>query len=407
MPFLPFIFFGAIAAAIAAVQSRGRRTNEVWAEAARELGIVLKPTRGVFGFFGKMSMSGRDHDMDIVIDTHQANDNTYTRYRLKYPSLGLGLTLKRQHALTRIGKFFGYQDIEVGDAVFDEATIVKGEYPDRIVDFLTPARRIAITGLIELYPGAVITDTEIFYQKRGVDSELGQLVSTMQRMLSVARQLRGFDRVTERATERRLAGDVGEALEILESASPTGDPFLDFERKRQVGEIRHARKETRDAIEVFKELKKQAPDDREVDRWAKYRPPQPQGEPGSPAATHTEDAESVAAHLFHKDNYSFDTMEIFEAEYEGSRVSWSGVLKRLRRFDHDRDFGDGPGVKAVFAVATLGSDLYAGREVDAIVRLPRGAETTMEIGGTYRFSGTLSRCDPAMRNLFVTDATLS
>ena len=36
------------------------------------------------------------------------------------------------------------------------------------------------------------------------------------------------------------------------------------------------------------------------------------------------------------------------AEYEGKTVSWSGELKRLRRFDHDRDFGDGPAVKAVF-----------------------------------------------------------
>ena len=46
------------------------------------------------------------------------------------------------------------------------------------------------------------------------------------------------------------------------------------------------------------------------------------------------------------------------------------------------------------------------REVDAIVRLPHGAEAEMEIGGRYSFEGTLSRCDPAMRNLFVTGARL-
>lgn len=99
-------------------------------------------------------------------------------------------------------------------------------------------------------------------------------------------------------------------------------------------------------------------------------------------------------------------MEIFETEYEGKTVSWSGELKRLRRFDHDRDFGDGPGVKAVFAIASLGTDLYAGRVVDAIVRLPHGSEDQLEIGGDYAFGGTLSRCDPAMRNLFVTGASL-
>jgi hypothetical protein len=115
----------------------------------------------------------------------------------------------------------------------------------------------------------------------------------------------------------------------------------------------------------------------------------------------------VAEHLFRKENYSFDTMEIFENEYEGKSVAWSGELKRLRRFDHDRDFGDGPAVKAVFSIAVLETDIYAGRDVDAIVRLPHGAEEEMEIGGRYSFRGILSRCDPAMRNLFVTDAVLT
>jgi hypothetical protein len=408
MPAIPFLIFGAIAAALAAARSSRQRSNLAWAKAARELGITLEPTRGGFGFFGKMSMSGHVHDMELTIDTRQSDDTTYTRYRVTYPPLGLSFQAKRQHALTRLGKVFGYQDIEIGDPLFDDQIIVKGDYPERIADFLTPARRVAITGFIELYPGAVITNTGISYEKRGLDSEEDRLISTMQRMLSVARQLRGADRVTERAAERRLAGDVGEALDILEEAGDTGDPFVDFLRKQQVGEIRYARREPKQAIEVFRELKKQAPADPEVDRWAKYRPTKT-SEPPEPAvtATHSGDAEAVAAHLFHEDNYSFDTMEIFEREYEGSRVEWAGILKRLRRFDHDRDFGDGPGVKAVFAIATLASDLYAGREVDAIVRLPRGAEDTLEIGERYGFSGRLSRCDPAMRNLFISDAALS
>ena len=407
MPFIPFLIFGAITAAITAARASRARSNEAWAAAARQLGITLKPSRGVFGFAGKMSMGGPVHDMELTIETEQSDDTTYTRYRVRYPSLGFDFTAKRQHALTRIGKLFGYQDIEVGDPVFDDDIIVKGEYPTRVAEFLTPARRLTITGLIELYPGAVITDTSISYRKRGLVSNVEELVSTMQRILSVARQLRGIDRVSERAAQRRLEGDVGEALDILEEAGDTGDPFVDFLRKQQVGEIRHARREAKEAIEVFRDLKRQAPADPEVDRWAKYRPAEP-AEPQQPAAAAPlADAEAVAAHLFHKDNYSFDTMEIFENEYQDRRVEWIGVLKRLRRFDYDRDFGDGPGVKAVFAIATLGTDLYAGREVDAIVRLPRGAEDTLEVGQRYGFSGTLSRCDPAMRNLFVSDATLT
>lgn len=404
MPFVPFLIFGAIAAAVAATRSYRQRSNAAWSAAARELGIDLKPTAGVFGVMGRMSMTGTVDSMRLTVDTHQSNDTTFTRYRVNYPSLGLGFSAKRQHALTRIGKLFGMEDIEVGDPLFDEALIVKGDYPEQVAMFLTPARRVAITELIELFPGAAITDDHITVSRRGLETDARRLISTMQRLVAVARTLAAPDALTERAVARRLDGDAGEALAMLEEAGETGDPFVDFLRKQQVGEIRRSRGDTDGAQAVFQELERTAPADPEISRWAA-----PRSEPTVPAppAAHTANATEVADHLFAKENYSFDTMEIFESEYEGATVAWSGILKRLRRFDHDRDFGDGPGVKAVFSIATLGTDLYAGREVDAIVRLPHGAEASLEIGQRYQFSGVLSRCDPAMRNLFVSDATLT
>jgi len=406
----PFLFIAVAGVALAAASSRRQKSNQAWARAARELGITLKPTAGVLGFFGKYSMTGQINGLTVTIDTHQSNDTTFTRYRVRYPALGLGLQAKRQHGLARVGKLLGFQDIEVGDPVFDEAIIVKGDYPERVASFLTPSRRVAITGLIELYPGSKITDTEIAYSKRGLDSDYRQLISTMQRILSVAQELRAIDRPNREAADRRLAGDVGEALEILAQAAPSGDPFIDFARKQQIGEIRYAQGDRAGAREVFKELAVQTPADPAADRWAR------RGASDSPAPTTPQPADGpepageaavVAEHLFRKENYSFDTMEIFENEYEGKSVAWSGELKRLRRFDHDRDFGDGPAVKAVFSIAVLETDIYAGRDVDAIVRLPHGAEGEMEIGGRYSFRGILSRCDPAMRNLFVSDAVLT
>jgi len=402
----PFIFIAVAGAAIAAISSRRKLANEAWAAAARELGIALKPTAGVWGFFGKYSMTGRINGLTVTIDTHQSNDTTFTRYRVRYPSLGLGLQAKRQHGLARFGKLLGFQDIEIGDPVFDEAIIVKGDYPDQVAAFLTPSRRLAITDLIELYPGSQISDTEIAYSKRGLDSDYRQLVSTMQRILSVAQDLRAIDRPNREAAERRLAGDLGEALEILEQAAPSGDPFIDFARKQQLGEIRYAQGDRPHARKIFEELAAQSPADPAADRWAERGAIDPPA-PATPGLEPAGEAADVAEHLFRKENYSFDTMEIFENEYEGKSVAWSGELKRLRRFDHDRDFGDGPAVKAVFSIAVLGTDIYAGRDVDAIVRLPHGAENDMDIGGRYSFRGILSRCDPAMRNLFVTDASLA
>ncbi|MBT8201972.1 MAG: hypothetical protein KJO87_01565, partial [Acidimicrobiia bacterium] len=264
MPFFPFLIFGAIAAAVAATRSYRQRSNAAWAAAARELGIVMKPTTGVFGVFGRMSMTGTVDELQLTIDTHQSNDNTFTRYRVGYPGLGLGFSAKRQHALTRIGKFFGMEDIEVGDPVFDEALIIKGEYPEQVAMFLTPARRVAITELIELFPGAAITDDRIGFSKRGLETDARRLVSTMQRLVAVARTLARPDALTERAAEHRLAGDPGEALAMLEEAGDTGDPFVDFLRKQQVGEIRRSRGDAEGARTVFQELERTAPTDPEI-----------------------------------------------------------------------------------------------------------------------------------------------
>ena len=227
----------------------------------------------------------------------------------------------------------------------------------------------------------------------------------MQRILSVAQQLRGVDLVSQEAVERRLAGDVATALDMLEQAKDSGDPFVEFARRQQIGEIRAARGDRIGAQEVFDSLKEQAPQDPEIRGWARPRP-KTESAAAQPTAG-TDDAEAIAAHLFHKDNYTFDTMEIFEDEYENRSVSWSGELKRLRRFDYDRDFGDGPAVKAVFRIAVLGTDLYSGRDVDAIVRLPTATAEDLEVGHRYTFRGTLNRCDPAMRNLFIAGATLT
>ena len=77
------------------------------------------------------------------------------------------------------------------------------------------------------------------------------------------------------------------------------------------------------------------------------------------------------------------------------------------RFAGAGSVGDGPAVKAVLRVATVENDLYAGREVDAVVRLPAGAKDRLDVGETYGFTGTLSRCDPTMRNLYIQNAELT
>ena len=376
-------------------------------EAARRLGIELKPTTGWAALAGKLSMRGGVDGFTVWINTFQSNDKTHTRYRVRVPSLVLGLRLSRQSPLAAFGRFFGVQDIETGEPLFDKQIMIKGDHPEAVKAFLTPARRVAISELITAYRGATITDTAIEVVQ-GLTSDADELVSVIQRLVSLARVLSAPAPEVERPAATRLAGDAGEALADLHQKTPENDPWIDFARKTQEAELSYVHGDIKKAAEAFEELSKQVPADPEVKAWRdktrrrlkaeSKKPPAVAGDAGSAA--------EVSERLFHPDNFSFDTIDIFEADYEGKTVRWSGELKRMRRFDHDRDFGDGPGTKAVFAVHTLTNDMFAGREIDAVVHLSIATADLLDRGDVRTFTGTLARCDPAMRNLFVTDGAL-
>ena len=405
MPFFPIAAIMGIV--IALLASRYKQANAAWAAAARRLGLVLKPSGGFGGLTGRLSMSGTTSGYAVTIDTHSSNDNQHTRFRVRIPPLGLGLRVSRQTALSSLAGFFGSQDIEVGEAVFDKAVVVKGNYTPRVQAFLTPARRVAITELILAYPQAKVTDEFISYSKKGLVTDPDQLVSILERLLSVAEQLSSPGVTLNRVTDRRLEGDPGEALEDLKSSVRRRDPWEEFALKTQEAELSYVNGDLERAAQAFEDLARQVPADPEVRSW-KEKTRRQLKEPDRPKLEgDAGPAQEVADRLFHSDLFSFETVDLFEGEYQGKSVRWSGQLQRLRHFDHDRDFGDGPGVKAVFRIATVENDLFAGREVDAVVRLPAGARDQVEVGETYDFSGTLSRCDPTMRNLYIQDAEIT
>ena len=405
--FAPFVVLGIAGTVIAFLASRRKSAKAAWVEAAGQLGIQLKPTTGWAAMSGKLSMRGSVDGFTVWINTFQSNDKTHTRYRVRMPSLVLGLKLSRQSPLASISRFFGAQDIETGEPLFDKQIMIKGDYPEPTKAFLTPARRVVISELITAYSGATISDTHIEVV-RGFTNDADELVSIMQRLVSVARVLSKEARAVERPAVTRAGGDLGDALIDLHEKSSEDDPWIDFARKTQEAELSYVHGDIKEAADAFEELSKQVPADPEVKAWREKTrrrlkaedkdPPKVSGDAGSAA--------ELAERLFHPDNYSFDTIEMFETDYEGKTVRWSGELRRLRRFDHDRDFGDGPGMKAVFAVHTLTNDMFAGREVDAVVHLPIAAADALDTGDIRTFTGTLARCDPAMRNLFVTDGEL-
>lgn len=397
-PFL--IFAGIVVAIIAAVRNRNVYRT-AWAAAAQELGITLEPGN----FLSSPKMQGSVGGLIVTVDTFSAgSNNTYTRYRVSYPSLGLGLNLSSENPLKRISRFFGVQDVIVGDSRFDDAFQVQAVSEEAIRSFLTPDRREALVRLIASYRSVVITDDEIKYQKNKVETDSSTIVSTVRRLVSSAKLLTDDREATPiaDAIRARLDGEISTAAEeIRTAAEPHPD---DADARILEGETLYLAGRTDDAKAVFDDLAQRLPKDPDVAGWrAEVNRPSPR-----PTSTETVDTDPVALsqRLFGENRLSFETTRIYEEEFAERAIRWTGTVRRVTSYESDHDFRSGPITKAVIEVATIENDLYGNARVDAVVAFPREAAARLNEGQEIDFTGRLVKVDGLVRNLFVTDGRL-
>ncbi len=116
----------------------GPSREEIW----RQLSTDLE-ARYVSERFGKGDKVEAAHgEWTVTLDTHAVVAGkaviVFTRMRAPYvnPS-GFRFTVYRKGLFSGIGKWLGMQDIEVGDAAFDEAFIIKGTSESQVRALLT------------------------------------------------------------------------------------------------------------------------------------------------------------------------------------------------------------------------------------------------------------------------------
>jgi hypothetical protein len=104
----------------------GPSREAVWRQLSEEIGA-----RYVDGGFWKGDKVEATHgEWTVTLDSHAVHTGkvtiVYTRMRAPYvnPS-GFRFTIYRRGVFSGLGKLFGMQDIEIGDAVFDHEFIVK------------------------------------------------------------------------------------------------------------------------------------------------------------------------------------------------------------------------------------------------------------------------------------------
>jgi len=114
-------------------QMFGPSKEEIWSQLSREIGAEYNEG----GFFknGKVVLSHRE--WEITLDTYAVHTGKstiiYTRMRAPYVNRdGFRFNIYRKNIFSGISKMFGVQDVEVGDAFFDDQFIIQGE-PEHLV----------------------------------------------------------------------------------------------------------------------------------------------------------------------------------------------------------------------------------------------------------------------------------
>ncbi len=108
----------------------------------------------------------------IILDTYTVStgksSTTYTRMRMPFVNKGdLRLKIYNAGVFSNIGKFFGMQDIEIGDAAFDEKYIIKANDDERVRQLFSSDM---LKYIIDNHP-------KIHVEIKEVDKDLGNPVS--------------------------------------------------------------------------------------------------------------------------------------------------------------------------------------------------------------------------------------
>jgi hypothetical protein len=167
----------------------------------------------------------------VLFRSRASSVRTWTRYRVGYADLDLGLRLSRQTVFTSIGKLFGGRDAEIGDKEFDSAFRVETDLPSKAKPFFTATRRDSLLRLLATYPGVEVFDTEMVLERDGWERDALTIVSVVRRMVAAAKTLTGVadSEPIDDAIGLRLGGDAADAAEVLAGISADHPDDLDLQ----------------------------------------------------------------------------------------------------------------------------------------------------------------------------------
>ncbi len=183
----------------------GPSKEEMWSQLSRETGAEYQPG----GFFkeGKVILTHRE--WQITLDTYTVSTGkshvTYTRIRAPFVNPdGFRFNIYRKGIFSGIAKLLGTQDLEIGDAYFDDEFIIQSSSQDLVYRLLS---NLEIRQLIQNQPDIhlEVKDDEgwfqnkfpegvdeLYFQTMGVIKDVGRLKALFDLFAAVLDQLCRF-----------------------------------------------------------------------------------------------------------------------------------------------------------------------------------------------------------------------
>jgi tetratricopeptide (TPR) repeat protein len=271
MSFVIFMFVVVIGGLVLAGVISAYARDRAWREAALALDLKFQSDAP----FGGCSLSGEANGLDAAVRTNSRESATgvtkLTVYTVAFATpLGFPLSVRQARFVTAVAA----QDIEVGDAEFDADFVVAGSPSEKVIQFLTPARRLRCARFLRAVGECEITDTGLQLTRIGTAADPGAIVRQLRRMLALAQYLDVSDASDasgasadgevrlDAALEARAKGELDTALKEVRAA-----PQEDADVRVVEGEILYVSGQYDDAKEAFAEAERIAPDDTEAKAW--------------------------------------------------------------------------------------------------------------------------------------------
>ena len=303
---------------------RGRLSREAWRRTAARLGLRTVPG----SLFKSTALEGNHQGVAVRVDTFTRrtgkSSTRYTRFRVRYPSLDLGLNLKAEGFFSGVTKFLGAPDVRVGHSDFDDRVLVRGHRPEELRRFLTAERRMRILRAFAQHRQLLIGDSELQSTVRGIYTSAERFEGAIRGLCRLARCLVDEPRAeapVARGLEARELGELDAALERVRAAQPPPEQEAEEGRDPDArvleSEILLIGRRYGEAALVLEAVHREQPEDEEVEqlaREARRREARPARAPEAPADPGGEapDADPAAAAeaLFAPGLMSFDTARV-------------------------------------------------------------------------------------------------